>query len=69
MIAELKARVSTVSGDNGKGITNQKMLFPEPAAQVGRQSEVEPRNIKGTCVSRGPTEENRLISSPRIRWP
>ena len=41
MIAELVVTMSSVSGDNGYEMTDQKMLFPEPAVQVGRHLRVE----------------------------
>jgi hypothetical protein len=42
MIAELVITMNTVTCNELK-ITNQNMLFPEPAAQVGRQSGVAAR--------------------------
>jgi hypothetical protein len=43
MIAELVITMNTVTSNNSLEITNQNMLFPEPATQVGRQLGVAAR--------------------------
>ena len=65
MIAELVTTMNTVTGDSKLEITNQNILFPEPAAHIGIQSGVVARNIKETLthVCRGPTEGSHLTSS------
>ena len=64
MMVELMVKVSIATGDNNREMTNQRMVFPEPATQIGGYQELNRENMIGAYIFHGSTEANHLTSNP-----